>query len=320
MSPKDLSVAAVAADQAGALSRRQLADLGIDDQFIRRRIAGGLWRRAAPTVVALASARTGWFQDLWVGALAGGDGAGVSFDAAAALHTFDGFPRAPVDISVPHPRHLVLPGIRTHQATDLWPGMIDTRRGVPATTPARTIVDLAAILGAKRVGRILDDAVARRIVTTSEVARCFERVVRPGKRGMHCLARVLDERGPRTAPPGSVLERDFLDLLLTAGEPAPVRQFVHPMPTSRLGFVDFADVEAKLLIEIDGRAYHSRLADLARDRARDSEAASLGWQTLRIGYVEIHDDPASVVRVVSATRSVRLGQLVPGSGVRGRRW
>ena len=62
----------------------------------------------------------------------------------------------------------------------------------------------------------------------------------------------------------------------------PIKQ--HPFPGWHFpgGCVDFAYPEAKLIIEVDGRARRARLADRRRDAERDAEAARVGWLVLRV--------------------------------------
>lgn len=93
------------------------------------------------------------------------------------------------------------------------------------------------------------------------------------------------------------------------GLPEPVRQF--PLPGHDLGqeFADLAYLDAMLLVEADGRRWHSRISDLRRDHARDAEASRAGWETLRFVYEEITAAPDQVGATVAAVRATRLAQL-----------
>ena len=57
------------------------------------------------------------------------------------------------------------------------------------------------------------------------------------------------------------------------------------------GCVDFGWPEARLIVEADGRRWHTRIADLRRDRERDNQAARAGWQTLRFLHESIDGRP-----------------------------
>lgn len=79
------------------------------------------------------------------------------------------------------------------------------------------------------------------------------------------------------------------------------------------GLVDRAWPEVHLILEIDGRRWHARERDMARDRRRDRQAAAVGWQTLRVLGEEIRDIPDDVRAEVVAAYAVRraiLGSLL----------
>jgi Protein of unknown function (DUF559) len=120
---------------------------------------------------------------------------------------------------------------------------------------------------------------------------------------------VLDERGPGCLPPQSELEDRVFGLLAAAGLPAPARQFPLPGRGALTGLVDAAYPDVRLVIEADGRRWHTRIRDLRRDHLRDSEAARAGWQTLRFIYEEIVGDPDHVAATVADVRRVRSAQL-----------
>ncbi|MGH9037211.1 MAG: endonuclease domain-containing protein, partial [Acidimicrobiia bacterium] len=67
--------------------------------------------------------------------------------------------------------------------------------------------------------------------------------------------------------------------------------------------VDFARPEDRLLIELDGRLWHSSAADRERDRQKDERATAHGWRTVRITWVEVHDTPAQVLEMLEVKRA-----------------
>jgi very-short-patch-repair endonuclease len=64
-----------------------------------------------------------------------------------------------------------------------------------------------------------------------------------------------------------------------------------------------------LILEVDGRSWHARERAMASDRARDRDAASLGWQTLRVLDDEIRACPLAVIGDIEATYRMRAAQL-----------
>ena len=73
------------------------------------------------------------------------------------------------------------------------------------------------------------------------------------------------------------------------------------------GLVDAAYCDVRLILEADGRRWHTRIRDLRRDHLRDAEAARVGWQTLRFLYEEIVGDPGNVAATVADVRLARTG-------------
>ena len=117
---------------------------------------------------------------------------------------------------------------------------------------------------------------------------------------------VLDERSDGPVPAASGLERSLFGALAAGGLPAPIRQM--PLPGRGVvdGLVDAAYCDARLIVEADGRRWHTRIRDLKNDHLRDAEAARVGWLTLRLLYEQITHDPAEVCATVADVRSNRL--------------
>jgi Protein of unknown function (DUF559) len=90
-----------------------------------------------------------------------------------------------------------------------------------------------------------------------------------------------------------------------AGLPPPVQQMPVPGHRPSHGLVDAAYPHARLILEADGRRWHTRVQDLRRDHERDSQAARAGWQTLRFVYEQIVHAPDEVAAVVADVIAVR---------------
>ena len=100
--------------------------------------------------------------------------------------------------------------------------------GLPTTTAARTVVDLAAVFGFERLRRIVENGVNDGVTTDDEVGAVLHEVARPGKWGVEKLRRVLADRAPGDPVPDSVLERHAARRAALGGLPDPVPQFPHP--------------------------------------------------------------------------------------------
>lgn len=308
----DPLIAELASSQYGVFARFQLLALGIHPKLIDRRLAAGRWVRLAPGVYGLPGHRDTWDQRLWVVYLAAGDAATVSHDSAAALSAMDGFPREVLSVTVPHPQHQKVAGAIVHQTRFLprhhWVNLYGRR----TTTPARTLVDLASTTSRLRLDRAYESSLLSGHVTHAKMSCCFGELLLPGRKGMTKLASILDERGPGFVPAASELERMLFDACARVGL-EPVRQFPLPGRGDITGFVDAAFVEAKLILEADGRRWHDRVASQGKDRARVNAAARVGWQTLRFGYEELTADPDGEAAVIRETYDERVSLLAARS-------
>lgn len=306
----DARAARLAARQAGALSRAQAQSCGLTRRMIERRVASGRWTPVHRGIYAIAGVSPSWLTAVWVAVLAAGEGAVVSHETALLLHGMPErmVPRWPVKVTMPHGTHPRLPGAVVHQLRDLAPEhVMQHRSGLVVATPARGIVDVSATVGERHLGRLVDDLIVARRVSQAQISRCLQDVARRGKPGVQALGRVLDDRGDGYVPPHSELERALFQVLAAGGLPEPRRQVPLPGRGAIEGLVDAAYPDARLLLEADGRRWHTRVRDLVRDRLRDAEAARAGWQTLRLLYEQITGDPDETCATVRDVRQARLG-------------
>lgn len=286
--------------QGGLVSRQQVHDVGGTDRLIAARLASRQWTKVRPGVYLLAGSSASPLRAHWAAVLAGGGEAVISHQSAGVHH--GAHVREPgVVLTVPHPTHPRLGGVIVHQSTDLVAGHVGLIHGLPVTTPARTFVDLAAVLSKPDLRSAGESLLLSKRVTGERVARLVAELARPGKRGFTKLGEVLDELLSTHGASESALEQHFLTLVRSAGLDEPTPQ--HPFPGRLPGAhrVDFAYPERKLVVEVDGRTFHSRLQDMVNDRERDMAAAAAGWQVVRIMWETLREDPE---RVISQLRQV----------------
>lgn len=304
----DQLIEPLAEQQCGVFARFQVLALGGDDDLIRRRRRSGRWSTPIRGVYALPGHPETWNRRLWIAYLAAGRDAIVSHHSAAALFGLPGFPRRGASVTVPHPRHLRIAGVTVHQTRVLPRHHWIVFAGRRTTTLARVLVDLAPTISRVRLDLAYEHALLTGHLTPARMARCFQELLSPGRFGMAKLGSILDARSPGEPVPASELERLLLGLVESLGLRARL-QYPLPGTTPVHGCVDLALVEAKLILEGDGRRWHSRVADFARDRARDRQAARAGWQTLRFAWEEVAGDPDDVAASIREVYDQRVALL-----------
>lgn len=218
--------------------------------------------------------------------LASGPSAAASHLTAAALWGLvDAKPRA-IDITVPHSRrHRCRDYLRIHRARSMGSG--DSRKvvGILTTSPARTIVDIAAVLTERALEDALDRALGAGLLSLKTVRRYIDSR-RLGRRpGVGRLRRLIEDR--EHGVPDGELERRFLRLIRRARIPEPSRQY--RTAGRRL---DFAFVEARIAIELDGFASHRTGVAFRDDRRRQNALVLEGWLPLRFTWQDVtkHED------------------------------
>lgn len=294
-------VSAVARQQFGAFARRQVLACGGTDRVIDRRLAAGLWLATpAEGVYRLRDFPEAYRTHLFIAILATDGPVHCSHEAAAALHGLASFREGPVVMTVRHGAGRLRPVARVHQLDDVLPEHVTTRNGLPVTTVARTLVDLAAVCRRGRVEHALEAALGDRLVEIGEVAVCFDAICRRGKPGMRLMRGLLAERLPGYVPPASELERLLLRVLRDGGLPRPQLQYPFPGRLPGEARVDAAYADARLVIEADSRRWHTRKRDFAVDRQRDNETTLAGWRVLRFTWADLTKRPEWVAQVVQA--------------------
>jgi very-short-patch-repair endonuclease len=235
--------------------------------------------------------------------LAAGDGSLVSHLSAAWLWGAEVPADSPVDLTVlDRKRGLRLEGVRLHRPRNVT-GLHPVVRGdVPTTDPLRTVLDVGAVAGPAVVASVLEEFLIRRYLRLGAVRRAIAGHARPGRRGVGVLRIVLDDWRLADEPPDSVLEVAMSRLLHTNRLPAAV--FHHLVPTpGRIYELDFALVEHRIDIEVDGWAHHSSRRAFEADRERDAELTAAGWLVLRFTWHQVTRRPAWVAgRIADAVK------------------
>jgi very-short-patch-repair endonuclease len=287
--------------QHGVFHRRQAVEAGFTRRMIESRLASGTWVRLDRAVYALSSHPFTWERQAMAATLAVADSA-ISGRAAAALHGIGGIRPGALEVTAPSACK-AKSDLATVRRSDFYQA---TRvRGIPCLTVAHTVLSMAPRFSVGVLGEVLDDALARRLVRLDEMQRVFTEWVPRRPAGAARLRTLLRERDDSFVPTTSVLERRLRRFLTTTG----IRfayEYELPWWPRGEGRVDAYSRAHTLIVEADGRAWHTRERDFAKDRRRDNLAAANGHVTLRFTWADLRDDRGpcrELVRKTVATRS-----------------
>jgi very-short-patch-repair endonuclease len=282
-------VAQLAARQWGVLSRAQLRSLGastaVIDVWVRRSRLHVVYRGVY--AVGHIALRTEGRRLAAV--LACGPGAVLSHRSAGAHWGLLATAQTRIDVTAPRSRDRV-PGIRLHRSRSLDAKDATTHEGVPITTIARTLLDLAATVPEGGLERALAQAERLQLYDHRAIADVIGR--NNGHRGRGALARATAQEPKLTR---SELEQQFLALVRKAGLPEPLSNHVLADLDHQRHEVDFYFPTHNLVVETDGWDTHKTRAAFKSDRRKDAALTSAGCRVMRFTYDDIVYEPDTVV-------------------------
>jgi predicted transcriptional regulator of viral defense system len=292
--PPEAALAELAKRQWGVVSVEQLRALGFGRSAVTRRVRAGRLHRLFRGVYAVGHAHLGREGRRLAAVLACGEGAVLSHRTAASHWGLLDTQSARVDITAPRSRDGV-PGIRLHSARSLTAHDTTTHEGIPITSVARTLLDLAATTRPDRLERALAQASRLQLYDGTAIAEVLSRS--NGHRGRAALTRATAQEPKLTR---SELEANFLELVRQAGLPEPQSNLplaAHDHPRLE---PDFYWPTYRLVVETDGWETHRTRSAFKRDRRRDAALVAAGWRVMRFTYDDVAYDGATVTRRLRA--------------------
>jgi very-short-patch-repair endonuclease len=293
--PPDLRIGEIARLQRGLISRSQLAAAGILPGAIEWRLAKGRLYPVHRGVYSFGFPKLAPLGRETAAILAVGGDAILSHHSAASVWGLcpDRGDEEPVDVVTGARQVRRRLGIITHRTSRLNADEIRVCQGLPVTSPARTLRDIAGTVTMRELERAVDEALVRRIVRLQQLRAAV--AGDKGRRGGPILAALLEHRGNTTITRSQAEER-MLEIIRAGGLP-------EPETNVRLnGYeVDFLWREQRLIVEIDGYEYHSSRSAFERDRAKDGTMAATGYLVLRFTWLQMeHERYVVVVRLAQA--------------------
>jgi very-short-patch-repair endonuclease len=284
--PVEGRVVALAARQHGVVTTGQLNTLGPSRHWIAHRVKTGWLRRIHRGVYLL-----GPIEPPLAKAMAAtlATGALLSHYPAAVLWSLLPGPATAMHVTLHGGNRKGPPGVTVHRVTHLHAQDASRHHGIPVTSPARTLLDLAATTSQRDLSRATNEAQVLRLVTDHSLDEQFRRY--PTHRGTRALRQAIQPEPKLTR---SEAECRLLELIRAAGLP-------EPETNARIAGHE-ADVlwrDQALVVEVDGYAFHSTRAAFERDRRRDAVLKAHGIDVIRVSWTQVTDEPIALVALLA---------------------
>jgi very-short-patch-repair endonuclease len=281
--------------QHGVVARRDLLALGFDPDAIKHRIATGRLHLVRRGVYAVGRRELS-SEGRWMAALlASGDDAVLSHGSAAELWGI-GVEGRLIEVTVRHRTWSRLRDVKGRARPSLPDGDVTVFRGIPVTSPMRTVLDQAATpISDASLERLVNEADTARGVNFDFRAMRHYYDLRRGEPGVGRLRSLLDPETLRLSD--SELERLFRPLALAAGLPQPLTKVLVNHYE-----VDFYWPDLGLVVETDSLRYHRNAIKQSRDLLRDQVHTASGLTTLRFTHWQVAREPGHVEAILAATR------------------
>jgi hypothetical protein len=299
----DIRVARLAASQWGVLSVHELRALGLSDDAVAVRVRNGWLHPMHRGVYAVGHPNPPLEGRFLAAVKACGPHAVLSHFSAAALWEIVPWDGRWIEVTVRGNSHRAHGGVRVHRSRVLESWDVMRRAGIPVTSPARALLDIAATLDHRPLRRAVRQAQSLKRVNVRQLIEAMHRAGR--RRGVQNLARII-ATGP--APTRSELEDVVLELILRGG-------LAHPdvnvalVQGGRRVVPDFRWPERRLVVEADGAAWHDNKLAREDDAERQAVLEAHGERVLRVTWrqaVACPNETLTRLRVAGAPPAHRV--------------
>jgi very-short-patch-repair endonuclease len=273
------------------LSVTQLRELGVERGAVAKAVRAGRLHRVHRGVYAVGHPVLRVEGQRLAAVLACGPGAVLSHRSAASHWDLLATDRVGIDVTAPRSRQGV-PGIRLHTSRSLDAQDTTNHAGIPITTVARTLLDLAATTRAEQLERALAQAMHLRLYDQRAIDDVIVRS--NGHRGTKVLKQATRQEPKLTK---GKWEARMLRLVRGARLPDPICNRPLHAPDHGECKPDFYWPAHNLIVETDGWESHGTLAAFRSDRAKDAALTAAGYRVVRFTW-DTHD--ATIVRRLKA--------------------
>jgi hypothetical protein len=290
----------VLSSQLGLITWSQARAAGLSPREIHVRTRRREWIGVHPRVYRHGAAPVTYDQRLLAGVLSTGPHSAISHRAAVARWGLHGFVARVVEVSRPSPVRQSEEGVLVHRMPDLRAEHVELVRGVPTTTPARTLVDLGMVMSPRFVARCMEEWLAHRLVSLAQLRRTIEDHAGKGRKGVGILRAAVEDRALGVSVADSRTEVLLAEVLVAHGLPLPSHHYLVDRAGTVIAELDFEYVAQAIAIEVDGYGVHLRSQDaFENDRYRQNELEVLGWHVLRFTHRMLTRTPGIVAGTVA---------------------
>jgi hypothetical protein len=289
---RERALAELAAQQHGRVAHRQLRAIGFSSSAIHRRVLAAQLLPVHLGVYAVGH-RTRTAEAAWTGAvLAAGPGALLSHRSAAAAWDLRRTSSGVVEVTVCSRSRRRLEGVTVHQTRRFHPEDVARVNEIPATSIARTLLDLAEALSPRQLIKAVEQAERLGLFDLRAIEGLLRRS--SGRRGAKPLRAAIERVNGEPPRANSDWERDFLDFCED-----------HDIPRPELNaIVEGYEVDAlwrdrKLIVELDSWGHHRGRTAFENDRRKDGVLQLAGYIVLRITWRRFEDEPEEVARLLT---------------------
>ena len=287
--PLDQVLAELAHRQHGVVARWQLLRMGLPARAIEHRIATGRLHRVHQGVYAVGHTRLTLRGHFMAAVLSCGPGAALSHRSAARLWNLLPDSRPVIDVTVPRRSGRSRGKVRIHQTRALHPDDVTIADGIPVTSLARTLLDLAATEKPDRVELAIEQAEKLKLIDARAIDEALERS--PKHRGRRPLLIALTDVVQTVRGTRRELERAFQRLVREARLPRP------EVNVEVEGYeVDVVWHQQRVIVELDSREFHLTRSAFESDRERDARLQVARYRVIRITWRRLTNEPDAIVR------------------------
>ncbi len=228
------------------------------------------------------------------------DGAALShWSAAALLGLWRPAPKV-IEVTVDDAPAAANPGVGVHRSGILESRDVWIREGLPVTSAARTLLDIAVSATDRQLELAFDRGIAEQTLRPAHVADVLRRA--GGHHGRARLAMLLEQERDASTMTESEPEERMLALIRQAGLPAPKVNF--PFEGWKL---DFYWPDARFVVEVDGYTFHSSRYRFERDRRKDNVLRRADIEVMRVVRREITQRSHGLIADITRSLARRGG-------------